>query len=110
MRSTENDVARHGLILREFARQARTFEDPRLNAAFTLQLRRLVDFAQPVPQDVCLDVACGTGLVARALAVRTRHVTAFDTTPEMLATGKAQADGEGVSNVVFQRGDAARLD
>ena len=100
---------RHGMILREFARQAGTFEDPRLNSAFTSHLQRLVDFARPQPEDVCLDVACGTGLVARALAVRTRHVTALDATPEMLATGKKRADVEGVSNVVFQRGDAARL-
>lgn len=109
MRSPDKDGERHGLILREFARQAGTFEDPRLNTAFTSHLQRLVDFAQPGPEDVCLDVACGTGLVGRALAVRTRHVTALDATPEMLATGKQQADVEGVSNVVFQRGDAARL-
>ncbi|MEU4477897.1 methyltransferase domain-containing protein [Micromonospora sp. NPDC023966] len=109
MRSRENDVVRDDLILREFARQAGTFEDPRLNDAFTRHLQRLVNFARPDPEDVCLDVACGTGLVARALAIRTRHVTALDATPEMLATGKAAADAEGVSNVVFQRGDAARL-
>ena len=109
MRSRDEDGKRHDLILREFARQAGTFEDPRLNGAFTRHLQRLVDFARPDPEDVCLDVACGTGLIARALAVRTRHVTALDTTPQMLATGKAQADAEGVSTVVFQRGDAARL-
>lgn len=97
------------LILREFTRQAGTFEDARLNAAFTGHLGRLVDFARPDPGDVCLDAACGTGLVARALAARTRHVTALDITPRMLATGKAQADAEEVSNVVFQRGDATRL-
>ncbi|WP_406045053.1 class I SAM-dependent methyltransferase [Micromonospora sp. NBC_00898] len=109
MRSRDNDVARHELIRQEVARQAGAFEDPRLNDAFTRHPQRPVDFAQPSPEDVCLDVACGTGLVARALAARTRHVTALDATPEMLATGKARADVEGVSNVVFQRGDAARL-
>jgi len=97
------------LIRREFARQAGTFEDTRLNTAFTERLGQLVDFAGPTPDDVCLEVACGTGLVARALARRTRHVTALDLTPEMLATGKAAADAEGVLNVVFQEGDATRL-
>lgn len=105
----EADAVHRDLILREFARQARTFEDVRVNAAFTRHLGRLIDFARPDPGDVCLDAACGTGLVARALAGRTRHVTALDLTPEMLATGKTRADTEGVSNVVFQRGDAARL-
>ncbi|HEV7898351.1 MAG TPA: methyltransferase domain-containing protein [Planosporangium sp.] len=105
----EADAVHRELILREFARQAGTFEDARVNAAFTRHLGRLIDFAGPDPEDVSLDAACGTGLVARALAGRTRHVTALDLTPEMLATGKAQADAEGISNVVFQQGDAARL-
>ena len=96
-------------VLREFARQARTFEDERLNTAFTQHLRRLVDFAEPTADDVCVDVASGTGLVARALAPRVRHVTAVDLTPEMLVTGKEQADADEVRNVVFQRGDATSL-
>lgn len=97
------------LVRREFARQAGTFEDARLNTAFTSHLARLIDFADPSADDVCLDVCCGTGLVARGLAARARHVTALDLTPEMLATGKSQADAEGVLNVVFQEGDATRL-
>ncbi|MFF7976618.1 methyltransferase domain-containing protein [Streptomyces sp. NPDC007905] len=63
----------------------------------------------PDSDAVCLDAACGTGIVARALAPRVRHVTALDTTPEMLAQGKGQADAEGVANLVFQKGDAAAL-
>jgi ubiquinone/menaquinone biosynthesis C-methylase UbiE len=102
-------VEHRDLIRREFARQAGTFEDARLNDAFTRHLARLADFAAPRPADVCLDVACGTGLVARALAPRVRHVTALDLTPQMLAAGKAGADAGGVLNIVFQEGDAARL-
>jgi SAM-dependent methyltransferase len=96
-------------VLREFARQATTFEDPQLNTAFTAHLQRLADFTEPRPDDVCLDVAAGTGLVARALASRVRHVTAIDLTPEMLRTGKQQADAERVHNLVFQTGDARAL-
>ncbi|GIJ49180.1 putative methyltransferase YcgJ [Virgisporangium aliadipatigenens] len=102
-------MAHDDLVRREFARQAETFEDARVNAAFTAHLERLVDFAAPSTEDVCLDVACGTGLVARALGGRVRHVNAFDLTPEMLAVGKAAADAEGVTNVVFLRGDATDL-
>ncbi|GLY05314.1 MULTISPECIES: methyltransferase domain-containing protein [Actinoplanes] len=102
-------MSHRDLIRREFARQAGTFEDSRLNDAFTRHLDRLVDFAAPTADDVCLDVACGTGMVARALAGRARHVTALDLTPEMLATGKASADAAHLRNVVFQEGDAARL-
>lgn len=107
--SMENAPGQAELVHREFARQASTFEDSRLNGAFTMHLRRLVDFIAPDEDAVCLDSACGTGLVARALAPRVRHVTALDTTPEMLARGKEQADAEGIANLVFQRGDAARL-
>jgi SAM-dependent methyltransferase len=96
-------------VRREFARQATTFEDAQLNTAFTAHLQRLVDFSEPRPDDVCLDVAAGTGLVARALAPRVRHVTAVDLTPEMLRTGKQQADAEFAHNVVFQTGDALAL-
>lgn len=101
--------ARRATLLREFGRQAETFEDSRYNAAFTMHLNRLVDFAAPVAEDVCLDAACGTAIVARAVAPRARQVQALDATPEMLATGRAQAVSEGVDNVVFQRGDAAAL-
>jgi ubiquinone/menaquinone biosynthesis C-methylase UbiE len=96
-------------VREEFARQASTFEDVRLNTAFTSRLRELVEFAAPTPHDVGVDVACGTGLVARALAPQVRHVTAIDITPEMLATGKRQADTEGLSQLVFQAGDAMAL-
>ncbi len=96
-------------VLREFARQATTFEDSQLNTAFTAHLQRLVEFTEPGPDDVCLDVAAGTGLVARALAPRVRHVGAVDLTPEMLQTGKSQADAEQLHNVVFQTGDALAL-
>lgn len=100
---------RRATLLREFGRQAETFEDARYNSAFTMHLDRLVDFAEPAADDVCLDAACGTGLVARALAPLTRRVDALDATPEMLATGKERAEAEGADNVLFQRGDAAAL-
>jgi ubiquinone/menaquinone biosynthesis C-methylase UbiE len=96
-------------VRQEFARQAPSFEDARLNTAFTSRLHELVELAAPVADDTCIDVACGTGLVARALAPWVRHVSAVDITPEMLATGKRQADADAISHVVFQAGDAMAL-
>ena len=52
-----------------------------------------------------LDVAAGTGHVARSLAPRVRAVVALDATQAMLEQGKRH----GVPNVVFMRGDAAAL-
>ncbi|WP_433327452.1 class I SAM-dependent methyltransferase [Spirillospora sp. CA-294931] len=104
-------VAHHEKVVREFSKQAEGFGDPRLNVGFTLHLDRLVSFIEPELDlgDVVLDVAAGTGMVARAVARRVRHVTALDLTPAMLEQGKREADRDGVTNVTFTRGDATDL-
>lgn len=104
-------VTHQDRIVQEFTKQARTFADPRLNRAFTGRLTELMRFTEPEIdlEDVCLEVACGTGLVARALSRRVRHVTAVDATPAMLEQGKREADREAVTNVTFALGDAAEL-
>ena len=52
-----------------------------------------------------LDVAAGTGHVARRLAPSVRAVVALDATRAMLEQGRAQ----GVPNVIFVQGDAASM-
>ena len=96
-------------VRREFTRQAATFEDARLNAAFTTGLDWLVESFAPGVEDVVLDVAAGTGHVARALAPLARQVVAVDFTRAMLEEGRAQADRAGLRNVLFQEGDATAL-
>jgi ubiquinone/menaquinone biosynthesis C-methylase UbiE len=97
------------VVRREFARQADSFEDP----SFSFGDERLRDWILanvPVAADAAvLDVAAGTGHVARSFAPHARHVVAIDLTPEMLRVGKAQADAAGIRNVLFERGDAAAL-
>ncbi len=56
-----------------------------------------------------LDVAAGTGHVARALAPRVRGVVAVDATAAMLDRGKQAAEAAGLRNIVFAQGDAANL-
>jgi ubiquinone/menaquinone biosynthesis C-methylase UbiE len=96
-------------VREEFAKQAPTFEDARLNAAFTSSLGWLVESLAPQPGDVVLDVAAGTGHVARALAPLARQVVAIDLTREILEQGRAQAERAGLDNVLFQEGDASAL-
>lgn len=43
------------------------------------------------------------------MALEVRQVVALDLTPEMLATGKRAADDAGISNVLFEEGDAGAL-
>jgi ubiquinone/menaquinone biosynthesis C-methylase UbiE len=92
-----------------FTRQATTFERADLNSAFTSGMPWLVSLAQAVETDTVLDVAGGTGLVARALAPSVRSATVVDTTPAMLDAGREGAAREGYRNVEFVLGDAEAL-
>jgi ubiquinone/menaquinone biosynthesis C-methylase UbiE len=92
-----------------FTRQATTFEDQRLNQAFTAGLPRLLAMAEPRRDDTCLEVAAGTSLVGRGLAGQVSSVVALDATPAMLWEGRRQAEGAGIRNLAFVLGDAARL-
>ncbi|WP_246492078.1 class I SAM-dependent methyltransferase [Actinomadura alba] len=110
-READVTVTHQENILREFTKQAKTFADPQLNQTFTSRLTGLVKFVEPEldTEDICLEVACGTGLVSRALSRRVRHVTALDATPAMLEQGKREADRAAITNVTFARGDAGEL-
>jgi ubiquinone/menaquinone biosynthesis C-methylase UbiE len=92
-----------------FTQQAAAFEDPHYNRIFTEDVKWLFEHLRARPDDLVLDVAAGTGHVARALAPFVRAVIALDATEAMLRTGKAEADEVALRNVVFQRGDADAL-
>jgi ubiquinone/menaquinone biosynthesis C-methylase UbiE len=98
-----------GAVQRAFTQQAPSFEDPRYAEIFSAQSVWMFEPLELRPDDLLLDVAAGTGHAARALAPRVRVAFALDTTDAMLAAGKAAADGEGLPNVVFVRGDALAL-
>jgi ubiquinone/menaquinone biosynthesis C-methylase UbiE len=93
-------------VRREFAKQAATFEDP----DYSFADRRLIAWIQrnvpAEPRAAVLDVAGGTGHMARAYADTSSVAVVLDLTDEMLATGQRQAQAAGRGNVVFVRGDA----
>lgn len=99
----------HDRLTHAFTQQAVTMEDPTLNLAFTSGLDWLVELAGPRPTDRVLDVAGGTGLVARAFAPRVESVTVVDITVPMLEAGRAAAAAEGLDNVRYLEGDATDL-
>jgi len=66
-------------------------------------LRRLLDFAEPEPDDVCLDVARGRGPMPAALSPQVRHVTAVDALPHRSSGGGRDAGGR-TSTVTFGTG------
>lgn len=73
--------------------------------------RVLLDYAKPQPGERALDVACGTGSVARHIAPLVGvngEVVALDINPEMLAVGRAILAPEG-ANIEWQEGNAMDL-
>jgi ubiquinone/menaquinone biosynthesis C-methylase UbiE len=106
----EQQEGTHEERIREaFTRQAGTFEDERLNIAFVSGLPWLLSYADPRPDDVVLDVAAGTGIVARALAADVARVTAVDSTEAMIEEGRRRAQAEGRDNLEFVSGSAEQL-
>ena len=72
-------------------------------------LDRVVGLAKPLPFDLALDVATGTGHTAFALAPQVREVIAIDVTIEMLIEGRKLKAEHGLQNVEFRLADVHEL-
>jgi ubiquinone/menaquinone biosynthesis C-methylase UbiE len=96
-------------IERAFTQQAEAFEDPQYNRLFTTDSEWLFERLPLTADDLVLDVAAGTGHVARRLAPKVRAVVAVDATEAMLEAGRIEAKRAALRNVVFMLADAARL-
>ena len=100
--------AHSGAIRDEFAHQADSFAR---SAAMSLAetLGALVELVPEDPQARWVEVACGPGLIARALAPRVGSVVGIDLTPSMIEKARADAAAAEVENVSFELGDATAL-
>src|SRR3990170_1804649 len=96
-------------IERAFTQQAEAFEDPHYNRLFTTDSDWLFERLPLSDDDLVLDVAAGTGHVARRLAPRRRAPGGGDATEAMLEAGRIEAKRAALRNVVFMQADAARL-
>jgi ubiquinone/menaquinone biosynthesis C-methylase UbiE len=96
-------------IERAFTQQAAAFEDPNYNRLFTTDSEWLFDRLTLNDDDLVLDVAAGTGHVARRLAPKVRAVVAVDATVAMLEAGRVEAKRAALRNIVFMQADAAKL-
>jgi ubiquinone/menaquinone biosynthesis C-methylase UbiE len=89
------------------------FEARGKHAAFVEMLTEYLDAMQIAPSASVLDLGCGTGLVARAIARHasfTGSVAGIDLSPHLVAAATRLADAEGVTaRVTFQSGDARKL-
>jgi SAM-dependent methyltransferase len=98
-----------GAIRDEFAHQADAFaRSPTMSLAETLDA--VVELA---PEDAAarwVEVACGPGLISRAMAPRVGSIQGFDLTPAMVEKARSEAAAAGVDTVSFEVGDATALD
>jgi len=70
----------------------------------------LVEYAAPVPEDIALDVATGTGNTAFAIAdLGAADVVGIDISTGMLNQARRRAESEGYANVRFEEGSAEAI-
>ncbi len=90
---------------------AQTYEDYLVPHQFRPWTEELLDRAKPQPGARVLDVACGTGIVARMVAQQLGggvHVTGLDISPAMLEVARSMAEREGVK-ISWHEGSAELL-
>ncbi|MBU8976367.1 methyltransferase domain-containing protein [Lysobacter sp. MMG2] len=93
------------------ANPAVTYEREIVPALFRPWANVLLDIAHPAPGERVLDLACGTGIVARLAAVRMGgggRVVGFDLNPAMLEVARDAAQREGL-DIQWQQGDMTAL-
>ncbi|MGQ0604018.1 MAG: class I SAM-dependent methyltransferase [Anaerolineales bacterium] len=90
---------------------AETYESYMVPTLFGPWASRLIQSANPQPGERTLDVACGTGIVARRVVPRvgsTGKVVGLDLNPDMLAVARAAAEQEGLA-IEWHEGRAEKL-
>src|SRR5688572_5521057 len=90
---------------------ATIYEDWFVPAVFAPLARKVIDQTEIAPDARVLDVACGTGIVARLIAQRIGaqgRVVGLDLSPAMLAVARRAAASAGLS-VEWHEGSAEAL-
>jgi ubiquinone/menaquinone biosynthesis C-methylase UbiE len=88
-------------IRASFTTQASGFSDPGLTLSNQKYIKWMTDSLPLKPEMNVLDLACGTGIMSRALAPFVRSVIGIDVTPPMLSQARVFAENEGLLNVEF---------
>jgi SAM-dependent methyltransferase len=73
-------------------------------------LDAVIELVPVDPEARWVEIACGPGLIARAMGPRIGSVVGLDLTPAMIEKARADATAAGVENVSFELGDATALD
>ena len=103
-----DDSGHNQRIIDQFTRWAKPFADLPIHAEAEAMTRTLEACALDGAM-TALDVACGPGILACALADQAGHVTGIDITPAMTGQAEARQAASGKSNLSWRVGDAAAL-
>jgi SAM-dependent methyltransferase len=96
-------------IREEFTHQSHSFgRSAEMTSAQTLGA--LIELVPEDGQARWIDVACGPGVISRAMAGRVGSVSGVDLTPAMIEEAGRRAGEEGIDNVDFTLDDATSLD
>ncbi len=90
---------------------AQTYEDYFVPYQFRPWTEELLERAKPQPGERVLDVACGTGIVARMVAQRTNgqaRMVGLDLSPAMLEVARSASEREGLQ-IAWHEGSASAL-
>lgn len=101
-------VAHNQRIVQQFTRWAKPFADLPLHAEAEGMAATIAACA-PNRASIVLDVACGPGILACALAERARRVVGIDITPAMIEQARARQGAAGLDGCQWHVGDATRL-
>lgn len=103
------DNSRHNdRIISQFTRWAQPFADLPIHSEED-GMARLLAAAAIEKTDHVLDVACGPGIVACAIAPHAAHVTGIDLTPAMIEQARTRQATNGLANLDWRVGDATAL-
>jgi SAM-dependent methyltransferase len=105
----EGDDQHQDAVREEFTHQAAGFGKAAVMTS-AATLGTLVELVPPDADAHWLEVACGTGVISRAIAARVSSIIGVDLTPAMLEQAKAVATEEGLGGVEFALGDATALE
>jgi ubiquinone/menaquinone biosynthesis C-methylase UbiE len=92
-----------------FTKQAPRFSSPLLSLSNQQYIQWIVERLRLDKQMRVLDVACGTGIISRALAPFVQSMTGIDVTSAMLTEARLIAENEGLRNLEFRECPAENI-
>lgn len=95
-------------IVDQFTKQAVPFSKKTAMSSDAI-FKLMLDICEVDSEDTVLDVACGPGLTACAVASVAAHVTGIDLTPAMIERAKLRQAEQGLTNLSWQIGDVYSL-